>query len=178
MINYETNPSIYFKANEKFCTEIEEQLQLLKYKYSGFCNSYGYEIVTQFNRNNFEYHLKFLKNQTSRSGIIVPIDAFDFSGLELEIKTNLNKPQISYGKNKLKRLFCPKILKEKLPSPFYFSSNNKENYTFNFDLIIFLIDYKIDSFKHKNGKLSIAINQSTSNILNQLNEFEQIILNL
>lgn len=178
MINYESSTSPFFENNKKFCTEIELNLNELNYKYSGFCNSYGYEINSIFLRNNFEFKIRLFKNQTTRSGIITPIDAFDFTGIELEINTLKQSISITFGKNKLKRLFTSKSIKNKIPSPFYLSTNYKLESQEISNLLHFLLETKVDSFEYKNGNALFELNQSSLNIIHELDKFEKIVLSL
>ena len=77
MIEYEINSSPFFVANKAYCEQIESRLKGFGYEYSGFCNSYGYEIETNFTRENLLVNVKFIKHE---------IKGGDYTGLELSIE--------------------------------------------------------------------------------------------
>ncbi len=177
MINYETSSSSFFEANRIFCEAIENQFNSFKYEYSGFCNSYGYEIESNFVRNTLSYNLKFIKNQTTRNGVVIPIDAADFAGLELKINGVDPSIEISFGKNKLKRLISSKELKQHIPTPFYISTNHKTNNQGCIQLANLLLDNKVDSLKIKSGKAFLEINSVASDAFDLINKLETAIIN-
>jgi hypothetical protein len=69
MIQYETAPSPFFEANKKYCETIENNLKTMKADCSGWCKSYGYEILATINKNSLIYDLKFDKHQTTENGV-------------------------------------------------------------------------------------------------------------
>jgi len=177
MIDYETNSSSFFEANRIFCEAIENQFKSFKYEYSGFCNSYGYEIESNFVRNTLSYNLKFIKNQTTRNGVVIPIDAADFAGLELKINGIDPSIEISFGKNKLKRLISSKELIQHIPTPFYISTNHKTNNQGCIQLANLLLANKVDSLKIKSGKAFLEINSGSSDAFELINKLETAIIN-
>ncbi len=177
MINYETNNSPFFEANKKYCEAIENQLKSFNYEYAGFCNSYGYEIESTFIRNSFSFHLKFIKHQTTRNGVVVPVDAADFAGIELEIKGLNPTTKISFGKNKLKRLFSSKDLMQHIPTPYYFSTNLTTNKQSCIQLSKLLLKNNIDSLKINRGKAILKIISASTASFKFINELEIAIVN-
>lgn len=176
MINYQTNSSPFFESNKKYCEAIETQLKSFNYEYSGFCSSFGYEIDTAFYRKGFAYKLKFIKHQTTRRGI-VPIDARDFAGLELEI-TGLDPDlNLAFGKSSLKRLFILKEYKALVPSPYYFTINRKSNESAYTNLVNLLLENKVDTFKLKKGNAFIEIYSAKENVFEMIEELEKGIVN-
>lgn len=172
MINYETNTSSFFVTNKNHCETIENLLKNFKYEYSGFSNSYGYEIETTFKRNHLDFNLKYTKHQTTRDGVIIPIDASNYAGVNLIIKGFDKINSIEFGKNKIKRFFISKKFKEIVPSPFYITTNSsiENNYLFKI-----LLDNKIDTFKLKNGEVKIKIHSASGDIFGLVTELEKTI---
>ncbi len=172
MINYQTNPSAFFIANKKYCEIIEDKLKSFNYEYSGFCNSYGYEIESNFKRNKLSCHLKYEKHQTSRNGVIVPMDASDYAGVNLIVEGFNKTSNLSFGKKSLKRLLSPQKCKDAVPAPYYVSTT--EN-SLNTALIKILLDNKIDLFKLKNGIARIKIHSASIDIFDLIAELEKLL---
>jgi hypothetical protein len=176
MIDYETNNSPFFEANKKFCEAIENQLKSFKYEYSGFCNSYGYEIESHFVKNNLSYHLKFIKYQITRNGRFIPLDAVDFTGLELKIHGLDTAIAITFGKSKLMRLLSSKEMIKHIPSPFYLSTKHKTNHQNCTKLANLLLVHKVDSLKLKKGNAFLKFNSAKNDAFEIISELETAIL--
>ncbi|MBL7892037.1 MAG: hypothetical protein JNL63_05365 [Bacteroidia bacterium] len=100
MIEYEINSSPFFAANKIYCESLEKKFNEMKFDYSGFCNSYGYEVKTSFKRDNLTYDVKCIKHQTTENGVVIPVDANDYFGEEITIagfNKELDKALIKQG---------------------------------------------------------------------------------
>jgi len=174
MINYETNTSAFFVANKAFCEKIESRLNSFNYTYSGFCNSYGYEIVSNFKKNEHSYNLKYIKHQTTQDGVIIPVNALDYVGVELSIEGFDKKNEISFGKNKIRRIFSEQKFKSLFPTPFYVSTYSTDKSVTD-PLFEILLDNKISSFTLKDGKAEIKIHSASTDIFDLIAKLEEIL---
>jgi hypothetical protein len=103
MINYDPTKSLFFDSNKKYCEEIETKLKTMNIDCSGFCNCYGYDIDAVLIKDNFTYNIKYHKHQTTQNGIVIPVDAIDYAGVELTVTPSswicpsLNKQKVLSG---------------------------------------------------------------------------------
>lgn len=174
MISYEINPSSYFKANQSYCLEIEQQFKNLNVECEGECNSWGYEFHVSLVKNNISFDFRFYKETITRSGSIVLQDSAISEGLDIEICTLNKSHKLKIQESNFKRLFMTKELKEMVPSPYYFSSNvilpNEVAQWFSL-----FEAYEMYLLKLNNGKLVIEINQRVEEPLKLISELEPMI---
>ena len=135
MIKYETISSPFFEQNKAFTESLEKSLKDLNAIYSGFCNSYGYEVIATFARNTLNFQVKFYKNQSTQNGVVIPVNA--------------------------KRLFTLKEYKSKLPSPYFMDSIASLDEKSIDQLIQVILDHNISKFKLNHGVLKIEIHNTT-----------------
>jgi hypothetical protein len=170
MISYEPANSPFYTANKKYCEGIEHKLSVLKPNITGYCNSYGYELDVAFERNNLHYSLRFHKHQTTRNGVIIPLNADDKADTEITI-TGLNKiHKLEIGKSIIRRLFTIKELKQILPSPYFISGKTVPDNL----LPEFIAKNKISDFKLNKGKLKISLQKALAepeNFIQQTEDF-------
>jgi hypothetical protein len=174
MIQYETSTSPFFVANKNYCETIENKLKTLNVEFSGFCNSFGYHIETTFQKNNLTYNLKFHKHQSTQNGVIIPIDALEYAGTEVNV-TGLNKKfRVTIGKSSLRRLFTSKLFKNKIQKPYFIKFNYSQESDFLDNLTKKIIKDKISKFKLSNGTLICKIHKATVNPLELITDIEKM----
>lgn len=153
MIKYEPAVSHFFEDNKNYCEKIASELKTINLDCSGFCNSYGYDINTTLNKNSLIYNLKFHKDQTTQNGVIIPVDANDYAGTELNV-TGLNKKfSMTFGKSSLRRFFILKMFKRKIPNPYFIKFNYLPESNFIDNLVKKILDNKISKLKLNNRTL-------------------------
>lgn len=177
MINFETNDSPFFTANKNYCETIESKLKTINVDCSGWCNSYGYSIEATLQKNNLRFNIKIHKHQSTQNGIIIPVNALDYAGIEL-IVTGLNKQfYVTIGKSSLRRLFISKAFKDKIPSPYFIKFNYSPDTNFIDNLVNKALDNKISTFKLRNGKLLCKIHTASTDLLDLIADIEKITKN-
>ena len=176
MIKYETNTSSIYLANKTFCEKIENSLKSLNIVCSGFCNSYGYDFEVNHIKNDLNYHLRFHKHQTSQNGIVVPIDAVDFSGIDITVKGLAKKVKVKYGKSAFRRFFTKKLFACMIPFPCYLEFNYSPDKVF-LEFLIHIIQYeKISNLKLSNGNLVFEITgNSKTDVLTLISNIEKVV---
>jgi hypothetical protein len=63
------------QRNENYCKTIAAELNPKNIDYEGFCNSYGYDIITKLEANGFTFNMNFHTHQTTRNGVLIPLNA-------------------------------------------------------------------------------------------------------
>jgi hypothetical protein len=163
MIEYDNNDSPFSLANKNYCEKLEANFQAAGIHCSGDCNSFGYDVQATFTNNSHTYKLKCYKYQITRDGVVIPVNAAEYLGIEVK-GAGFNKNMlIQYGRNYFRRLFMHKKRKEELPYPFYFHCNTLLNEFQTREIFKFLSYYKIVNLKLKNGKLRIKIFSAFTN---------------
>lgn len=156
MIYYDVNPSPFFIANRQFCESIEKEVAELGGQCTGSCTSYGYDLKSMVERKGTHYTFRHLKYQTTRNGVIVPLDATDHIETEVTItglRTNVN---VSLRKNKWLRLFAG-VNKESFPSPYYFKFSPASNKEFTLAFAKLVSELKVLRFRLRKRKAVIKI---------------------
>lgn len=157
MISFETEKSSIYERNKTFCETAELNIKQLNSSFSGYCNSFGFELEGHIELNNLKIQLKLFKHQTTQNGIIIPKDAVDQSGTELHI-LGLNKSQyLKIGRSVLKRIITSTENKRILPKPYYISFNDKIDKNSLDHLANFIIHYKVAKLVLYNGSLHITL---------------------
>lgn len=178
MINFETAKSPHFEANKLFCRQLEATFQG---DWTGFCNSFGYEIETKYSANDLNYSIKFQKSQTTQNGLVVPVDARDTIHTDLEIEGFTKEASFEISKSWLKSIFTPNDLKEQLPKN-YSANINFDLSSSEFTKISnFIQTYSIEKLVLANGKLKLHSNSSIvdlSKFKNEINEIANIFSEL
>lgn len=170
MISYEINPSSYFKANQSYCLEIEQFFKNINSECEGECNSWGYEFITTYVKNNISFDFRFYKETiTQRSS-----DSIVNEGLDIEIKPLNKNHKLKIQQSNFKRLFMSKELKEMVPSPYYFSTNVILQNEVTKWLSLFE-KHEINLLKLNDGKLVIEIYQRVEEPLVLISELEPMI---
>ena len=175
MIEYEIDKSPFFIANKDYCESIENKLKELKLDFVGYCNSFGYEIETSFKRDNLDYNFKCIKYQSTQNGVIIPVNALDYYGTEMNVSGLNKKIKFVIDRNKFKRLFISNNLKNKIPYPYYISFNYSPDIEFQNNIIKQICDYKISKLNLNYGKLKLIMRISIEDPIGFILNFEKII---
>lgn len=171
MINFETANSPHFEANKLFCEQVTSAFQG---DWSGFCNSFGYEIETSYSENNLNYSIKLQKSQTTQNGVVIPVDARDTIQIEAEIDGFAKEASFEISKSWLKSIFTPNDLKEQLPKN-YSANINFDLSNADFTKISeFIQAYGIEKLVLANGKLKFQTNSVISDLTKFKNEITEI----
>ncbi len=177
MVNYETTDSPFFVANKNYCENIEAKLRTLKLDCTGFCNSFGYEIETSLKKNNLSYNIKFEKHQSTREGGVIPFNADDYSGSEINVSGLNKKFHVIIAKSSLRRFVSPKKYTDKIPSPYYIQANYELDNNFIDELVKKIVNDKISAFKLSEGRLTCKIHTLTDDPLQLLADLETTLKN-
>ena len=177
MIQYETNDSPFFASNKHYCETIEHNLKTISAECTGFCNSFGYDMETSFLKDNLIYYLKLHKHQSTQNGVIIPVDALNYAGIEVKI-TGINKKfKVKVGKSSLSRFFISRAYKEKIPAPYFLKFNYKpDNYFIN-DISEYVLANNISKLYLSRGTLFCKIHSETHDLLNLIAGLENIAKN-
>ena len=178
MVEYESIDSSFFRDNKLYCEAIESELKSLNIDCEGYCNCFGYKLKSKFERNNLNYVIQFVKNQTTQNGVFIPIDAHEYAGTELIILGLNHNDKLSVGKSTLLRQFCMKDIKKKISKPYFIRLSSKNDMDFIDNLARIIEDNHISRIRLKNGKLTTTIHESTRDVLKLINDIEYIIKNV
>jgi len=177
MINFEPTHSPFFTRNKIYCESIESKLKTIHVDCFGWCNSYGYEIEATLKKNNLTYSIKFHKHQSTQNGMIIPVDSLEYEGIELLVKGLNKKFSATIRKSALKRVFMSKVLKEKIPAPYFIKFNYPADANFIDDLVKKILNDNISTFKLSNGTLTCKIHTATTDPLDLIENIEKTIKN-
>ena len=176
MIKYESNQSPFYLANKAYCEAIEEKLKAMNTEASGYCNSYGYDLELRLNRANLTYTIKCQKHQTTQNGVIIPVNANNYSGMEIVIDGLDKKYTVVIGESKLMRLITQRALKEKIPPPYFIKINRVVDIKQLEELTNKILNNGISRFRLKGGKLIMKVHLANSDPLSFVESFENIVL--
>ena len=128
--------------------------------------------------NGFTYHVNFHKHQTTRNGVLIPLNAKSISDVYLKVEglNMVNDITITNSTFKNWLLFGQK--KHELQNGFYLRSKHmlsKEGLT---QLRVFHEKYTCWNLKLKNGKLKCRLNGGVTDIESLSNDFSSLIKNL
>ncbi len=134
MIEYSTEKSSFLDRNKLYCENVQSKLAILNYDCSGNCNAYGYNLLSQFERNRLQFHIKFTKYQRTGAGTNnswwlpssnIKVSVYEYSGYEFKVTGFNNNKKFAIGKSWIRRIFQSKELNDVLPPPWYIKSNYK-----------------------------------------------------
>ncbi len=175
MINYETEDSPFYTSNKKYCEKISAQLSTLDIETNGYCNSFGYNIEALIERNHLTYYLVFHKHQSTRNGIVIPVNAENYSGVNVTV-TGLHKDlSIDYGKSAFKRILTGKKIKNLIPSPGYLTLSFTPDKLFVEELLSYIKSNSVLKLKLHDGTLTIKMNSESDNAIDLLAKTEKMI---
>ena len=146
MIQYSKEHSAFYLNNERFCQLAEAAAAKKNAMITGVCNSYGYEVLLQFNENGYPCHFIFKRSQTTQNGVYLPVNAIDYFGAEAEMQMEARDIQLQYEKNSIKRMMMPGELKSKIEDGYYFKQEGVE---------VEVADEIISELKELNAEASI-----------------------
>jgi hypothetical protein len=175
MINFEAEKSEFYELNKAFCESIDSNLKSVNASLKGYCNSFGYEIESDFELNNLHLNLKLFKNQTTQNGVIIPKDAVDQSGTQIHVN-GLNKNQfIKIGQSVLKRIFTTSENKINFPKPYYINHNEAISAEVIKLLAGFILNHKISKLVLFNGTLHIEMHYALKDPVGFVNEMLELM---
>ena len=178
MIKYETAKSSFFAKNKSYCENILKYFENQKIDLDGFCNSFGYELKTGFIRNNLNFTMRFIKNQTTQNGVLSPVNANEYAGIEMIINGILPDIKLKVGKSPFLRNFCSKEIKDKIPKPYYVGINKIYNPSFPDKLIEIILENTISKITMNKNKIQVKIEGQHSNPEKLISDIEEIIKNV
>jgi len=175
VINYEPVESSFFDANKSYCESIESKLMTLNLDCSGFCNAYGYDVITTYDWNGCMFHLRFHKHQSTQNAVIGAQDAIVYAGVEVFAHGLSKRLKVIVGKSLFRRFFCGTEIKETIPKPYFmqFSHPTDKNFIDNFSKSI--LNNQISKLTIRNGKLSCVIHTQTLDPILLIIEIKKII---
>jgi hypothetical protein len=175
MIIYESTTSSFFKLNKQNCEEVERKLKTVNVDCTGFCNCYGYDLEAEITKHKLTYNIKLYKHQTTQNGIVIPVDAIDYAGVELIVTGIDNQFSMAVGKSTIKRFFCSTEIKESIPHPYFVWYNKLTEHKLIYELLNKLQNNKIDTIRLSNGKLICNIHVPTANPLKLIEDIHSTI---
>jgi hypothetical protein len=103
MLTFETADSPHFLNNQQLVLDLQHALP--HFEFQGWCNAYGFEI----NGENTigKQTMQFKKYQTTRNGVVVPLDALDSTEIHITIGGLPNDLKYTYGGSKWAQLLQP-----------------------------------------------------------------------
>lgn len=170
-MSFETDKSSIYELHKSFCNKAETNIKQLNSSFSGYCNSFGFNIESQIELNNLKIQITISKHQTTQNGIVIPKDAIDSSATEIRI-SGLNKNYfLKIGQSNLKRLITSVENKPILPKPYYITFNDKIDRNSLEHIAHFVAQYAIAKLVLFNGSLHIELHyaiDSASIFINDL----------
>jgi hypothetical protein len=178
MLQYEKADSPFFEANKKYCGQIELELKTANAECFGFCNSFGYQISANLNRNNLSFTLALTKGQWTQNGVIIPIHARDQIDGIITV-TGLNKnAKVSAGNSPFRRFFTSIKNQKQIPKPYYIKSNYLPGDQTIDVLVKFILSNKISKLRLKDRTLVCKVPYKITDPLDLIADIEKTILNL
>lgn len=183
MIEYSTEKSFFLDRNKLYCEDVQNKLATLDYECSGNCNAYGYDLLSQFERNELEFQIKFIKNQRTGAGTNnswwlpssnIKINVYEYFGYEFKVNGFNKKNKLIIGESWIRRVFQSKELNDVLPPPYYIKSNSKYNLQFVLLVKSIVEKYNINEFKLKDGELICRIHQPNCDFIRLISDIEEI----
>jgi len=175
MLTYQSANSPFYKAHENYCKIIEAELIAKNKAYEGFCNSYGYDIFTKLEANGFTLNVNFHKHQTTRNGVLIPLNANSISDLYLNLDglNSANQVMITNSRFKAWLLFVQK--KHDLQNGFYLRCKMALSEKVLTQLSSFHQKYTCWNLKLKNGKLSCRLSGGVTDLDSLTNDFSSLV---
>ena len=183
MIEYSTEKSSFLDRNKLYCQDVQSKLATLNYDCSGTCNAYGYNLLSQFERNRLQFHIKFTKYQRTGAGTNnswwlpssnIKINVYEYIGYEFKVAGFDSQYKFAIGESWIRRIFQSKELNDVLPPPYYIKYNYKSNMQFILLVKSIVEKHKINEFKLKNGELICRIHQPKCDFIRLISDIEQI----
>jgi hypothetical protein len=174
MLNYTQSPSPFYFANEKYCKQIESELNQAGINYRGRCDAWGYEILADFESKKLNYHLQCLKQQSTGGKHLTDAKGVVYAGIEINGTGFDRSLVILFEKNSFLRLFMSPVNKKNIPAPYFFKQNIKSNFSAQ-PLIDFSIENQFSKFKIKNGRFKLLIHVPVMSPLHLISEIELLL---
>ena len=157
MVIYTHAETSFYKDNHQICQGIQKGFDEQHINLNGVCHGYGYDLSAEFSREKYTYSIKYVKQQTTQNGIIIPRDTHEYIGVVLTVKGIHKSGSLKIGQSRLCRSFSKSAIKRNLPSPYYGSINDSLYDSIQVhDLFKFIQEQKIDRLQLKGNKIEVV----------------------
>lgn len=175
MINYEPVNSPFYTENKNYCEEMENKFKTLNLECDGFCNAYGYEMEATIKKDNLSYMFKFSKNQTTQNGVIIPVNAHVYAGIEVVVEGLNKKYSVSNNKSLLHKIFSKSEFKTKISESDFLDFNYTPERNFSESLVEIVQHYTISKLNLSNGKLVLEMHSPETDLINLISDVEKMV---
>jgi hypothetical protein len=178
MIHFDPANSEFFTANKNYCERIEQIFKAMNVECSGTCSSFGYDLKSTLMKNNRKYTMTFHKHQSTQNGVVIPVNAVNYSGTEVLVENVSGKYNVAIGKSAFKRFFTSHDMKNRLPSPFYAKMNFTPDRKFIDTLLEKIKTEQISDFNLRGGSLVCKMHIATEDPQRLIDDLDVIIKHL
>jgi hypothetical protein len=175
MIQYESGDSPFLNAITAYCRNIENNLSARGVECSGYCNTYGYDIKAEFERNGLQYSFRYKKHQTTQNGVVIPVNANNYAVADIRVNGLNKKPNITIGRSKLRRLFTPPAIRQQLPDPYFLSSDVPPSQLLVETFAHQINEHQVAGLKLRKGMLQLTAHQAKKDPLDYIDDIEQLV---
>jgi len=175
MIEYDTIDSSFFRENKKYIESIKQELNALNIVWLGSCSGFGYDVEAEFERNGLNFYLRFIKYQTTQNGIIKPINANEYTGINISVTGFDYRYKLEVSKSLLQRCLCSKRIKMKIPKPYFLKFSNTVNDGTIDTLAKVLIKNEISKIQIEDKRCSVVIHKAVTTPLELVDDIAYII---
>jgi hypothetical protein len=141
MFTFSPAESSIYRENKSFCESVIKDFEELNISFSGFCDSYGYQLTAHFIFEGFHFFIEFDKNQSSQGpGFYWNPTSINTISIKVVIKELRNDLVFSFGENWFKKLLYSR------------NSCNKSRQTI---IHSYILENKVEKFTLRNGILKI-----------------------
>lgn len=183
MIEYSTEKSSFLDRNKLYCQDVQSKLATLNYDCSGNCNAYGYNLLSQFERNRLKFRVKFTKYQRTGAGTNnswwlpssnIKINVYEYIGYEFKVNGFNKKIKLIIAESWIRRIFQSKELNDVLPPPYYIKSNSELKTQFILSVLSIVKKHSMDEFKLSGGELICRIHRPDCDFIRLISDIEVI----
>lgn len=161
MIEFQPNTSSFYLENKAFCDTLIEKCERLHADYSGYCDSYGFNVRIQLSYQGVYATYIFEKGQHS-SGITPLSSGRNVIYTSVDILLPHCRSKYVLRSSNLLRILCSEKVKKILPAPYYLNAAFKPTSLWLKELACFLSDNQVIRIYLKKGKLSVRMHQANS----------------
>ena len=173
MIDFEPADSEYYDYNKNFCDRISHVLDSLNADFSGFCNSYGYEIKSRLEYKGLNFKLDISKSQTSVSTGWYPRDSIN--SIEIQIVAD-TFPELM-GLTVTKSSFFSKWksgIKKRLKNDYIAILKESQSTLFIDSLNATVSEFDVKKIIVKNGTLRLRMKNEELNLMQLIHRIIEI----
>lgn len=147
MIQFEENNSPFYLKNKDYCRLIEAHFLDEKGELNGWCNSFGFDVNSNWEEANEAHSLRIYQEQSSNG----KRKALVYAGTEYLVKGCNPETQFYYGRSIWKYFRMKSELRSILPFPFYIQSN----FTFEEKVVRQLVKNDLVELEVKEGTIKV-----------------------